>query len=78
MAFRIKRFNIIFTFIPNILTKLISSLGHKIGANPFAFAGMSFLLAILLGTGMQRIDYVTNTEFLFVPEKAIGLEVSTN
>lgn len=49
------------------LTRLFYWLGVKIGQNPSYFLIIPFFMALLLGTGMQRLNYVDDPEYLFSP-----------
>lgn len=60
--------------IPYYLTKYIGKLGRNVARFPFWFIVMSLLTAALFATGLQRMTYLTDTEVLFVPHGARGLD----
>lgn len=49
------------------LTKAFHWLGMKIGENPSYFIIIPIFVSLLLGTGMQRLIYVDDPEYLFSP-----------
>ncbi|CAL8113391.1 unnamed protein product [Orchesella dallaii] len=55
------------SIIDHGLTRLFYWLGVKIGQNPSYFLIVPFFMALLLGTGMQRLNYVDDPEYLFSP-----------
>src|SRR4051794_38652124 len=50
-----------------ILKKWFYNLGVVIGKNPTYFIVIPIFVALLLGTGMQRLVYVDDPEYLFSP-----------
>ena len=60
--------------IPNKLTYVIGQLGRKVACFPISFFVSSLFCALLFMTGLQRITYLTDTEELFVPYGARGLD----
>ena len=64
-----------FRDIPEGFAKKIGSLGERVGTHPLAFVIVSLLAALNFGTGLQRIQFITDIETLFVPHGAQGLKV---
>ena len=60
--------------VPDGIGRIIGSLGERVGTYPVAFGISSLLLALLFSTGLQRIQYITDNEILFVPHNAPGLK----
>ena len=65
-----------FRKIPEGFAKKIGSLGVRVGTHPLAFVIISLLAALNFGTGLQRIQFITDIETLFVPHGAQGLKVN--
>lgn len=49
------------------LSRLFYWLGVKIGQNPSYFIIVPLFMALLMGTGMQRLIYIDDPEYLFSP-----------
>ena len=58
---------------PDFLEDKLGYLGVKIGTYPKAFIINSFIIALLFATGLQRLQFITDFETLFVPHGAQGL-----
>lgn len=55
------------SIIDKSLARLFHWLGVKIGQNPSYFIIIPLFVALLLGTGMQRLIYIDDPEYLFSP-----------
>ena len=60
---------------PEFFSRKVGSLGERVGTYPRSFASISFLLALFLATGLQRIKFITDMELLFVPTNSPGITV---
>jgi hypothetical protein len=54
------------------LTRLFYWLGVKIGEHPSYYIIIPLFISLLLGTGMQRLIYVDDPEYLFSPVDGLG------
>ena len=58
--------------IDKCLTRLFRWLGTRIGEHPSYYIIIPLFLSLLLGTGMQRLIYVDDPEYLFSPVDGLG------
>lgn len=56
-----------FSFIDRALSKWFRSLGHVIGKYPGYFVVVPFLISLIFATGLQRLHYEDDPEYLFSP-----------